>query len=313
MKRIASAFLAACLLFPATSMAANYPTHPITVISGFAAGGTSDIALRAMAPELEKELGQPVLIVNKGGAGGALAVGDVLTKKADGYTIGFVLATAFTLDVQLKKARYAIEDFKYLGNVGVSQEGFFAAADAPFKSFSEMVEYAKKTGKELTCASPAIIDTMMLKVVEAKSGVKFRKVPVKSGGETATQLLGGHVDMGYGGGIQTPYVKAGKMINLAATNATPLVLFPDCPTLESMGYPHTGYDNLFVLYVKKDVPDEICKKLSDAIYKVSNMPAIQDIFLNKAGRSPQAYKAEEIKPILLKQRSDYKALIEAGK
>jgi len=310
MKRIlGTAVLAASLLAPAFAQADNFPSRPVTIIAGFNAGGTSDIVLRAMAPELEKELGQPILIVNKGGSGGALSIGDMLTKKDDGYTVGLVLSCAFTLDVQLKKARYKMDDFTFLGSAGGPQEGYFTLPDKPWKDFNGMIEYAKKEGKELTFASPGIIDTMIMKVVTAKTGVKFRKVPTKSGGETASQLLGGHVDIGYGGGIQTPYVKAGKMVNLAATTTKPFIKDPSCPTMTSLGYEACGYDNNYVFYVKKTTDKAVCKKLADAFAKVANSEKIQDVIANKANLSPVILKAEEVMPLLKAQFADYKKLI----
>jgi len=314
MKRLfGTALLAASLLVPAFAQAENYPSRPVTIIAGFNAGGTSDMVLRAMAPELEKVLGQPILIVNKGGSGGALAIGDVLTKKADGYTICLTNSAALTLDLQLRKARYKIDDFTFLGSAGSPQEGFFCLADKPWKDFKSMIEYAKKEGKALTFGSPSVIDTMMMKIVAKKEGVQLRKVPVKSGGETVTNLLGGHIDFGHGGGIQHPYVAAGKMVHLATTTATPFIKYPDVAPLVKLGYEYTGYDNNYILFCLKDVPADICKKLSEAIYKVNTSAHMQEVIGNKANLGPAILKADTIKPMLKAQFEDYKNLIEASK
>ncbi len=266
-----------------------------------------------MAPELEKELGQPVLIVNKGGNGGALAIGDLLTKKSDGYTVGLVSNAAFTLDTQLRKARYSMDDFTFLGSAGLTQQGFYSLPDKPWKDFKSLVEYAKQSGKELTFCAPDIMPKILLDVVSAKEGIKFRYVPTKSGGEAATNVLGGHTDFAYGGGIQTPYVLAGKMINLASSTRTPFVKFPDCPTLLSLGYPNTAFDTHYVFFVKKDTPAEICEKLSAAFAKVANLESIQDAILNKANLSPHILKAEEIMPFLKAQYDEYTELFSKNK
>lgn len=309
MKRLLLAALAAALMIPMPARAAEYPSQPVTIIAGFNAGGTSDIVLRAMAPELEKLLGQPVLIVNKGGNGGALAIGDLLTKKADGYTVGLVSNAAFTLDTQLKKARYSMDDFIFLGSAGLTQQGYFSLPDKPWKDFKGLVEYAKQSGKELTFCSPDIMPKILIDVVCAKEGIKVRYVPTKSGGETATSVLGGHTDFGYGGGIQTPYVQAGKMINLASSTRTPFIKFPDVPTLLSLGYPNTGFDTHYVFFVKKDTPVEIREKLAAAFDKVANLESIQDVILNKANLSPHILKAEEIMPFLKAQYNEYTELL----
>lgn len=313
MKRFLLAALAAAFMIPCPAQAAEYPTQPVTIIAGFNAGGTSDIVLRAMAPELEKVLGQPVLIVNKGGNGGALAIGDLLTKKADGYTVGLVSNAAFTLDTQLRKARYSMDDFTFLGSAGLTQQGFYSLPDKPWKDFKDLVEYAKQSGKELTFCAPDIMPKILLDVVSAKEGIKFRYVPTKSGGEAATNVLGGHTDFAYGGGIQTPYVLAGKMINLASSTRTPFVKFPDCPTLLSLGYPNTAFDTHYVFFVKKDTPAEICEKLAAAFAKVANLESIQDAILNKANLSPHILKAEEVMPFLKAQYDEYTELFSRNK
>ena len=313
MKRFLLAALAAAFMIPCPAPAVEYPTQPVTIIAGFNAGGTSDIVLRAMAPELEKELGQPVLIVNKGGNGGALAIGDLLTKKSNGYTVGLVSNAAFTLDTQLRKARYSMDDFTFLGSAGLTQQGFYSLPDKPWKDFKSLVEYAKQSGKDLPFCSPDIMPKILLDVVSAKEGIKFRYVPTKSGGEAATNVLGGHTDFAYGGGIQTPYVLAGKMINLASSTRTPFVKFPDCPTLLSLGYPNTAFDTHYVFFVKKDTPAEICEKLSAAFAKVANLESIQDAILNKANLSPHILKAEEIMPFLKAQYDEYTELFSKNK
>lgn len=314
MKRLlGSVFLSLAMLCPGLAGAADFPNRPITIVAGFNAGGTSDMILRAMAPELEKELGQPVLIVNKGGSGGALAIGDVLTKKADGYTLCLVNSPALTFDLQLRKARYDMNDFVYIGSAGGGQEGFYSLPDRPWKDFQSMIEYAKKENKELTFTSPSVFDTYVMKSIGKKEGLKFRKVPVKSGGEAATSVLGGHVDFAHGGGVQGTYVDAGKMIHLATTSTKPFVLYPDVKPLVSLGYPHTGFDNHYIIFVLKDPPKEAVDILAAAVEKVTTSKHIHDVILNNAHMDPTILKRDEILPKLQRDFAESKALIEAAK
>lgn len=314
MKRLlGSVLLSVAMLCPGMAGAADFPSRPITIVAGFNAGGTSDMILRAMAPELEKELGQPILIVNKGGSGGALAIGDVLTKKADGYTICLTNSPALTFDLQLRKARYNMYDFTYIGSAGGGQEGFYSLPDRPWKDFESMIAYAKKENKELTFTSPSVFDTYVMKAIGNKEGLKFRKVPVKSGGEAATSVLGGHVDFAHGGGVQGTYVDAGKMIHLATTSTKPFVLYPDVKPLVSLGYPHTGFDNHYILFVLKDTPKDVVEILAAAVEKVTTSPRIQDVILKNAHMDPTILKRDEILPKLEKDFEEAKALIEAAK
>ncbi len=292
---------------------AAFPDRPVTIVVGFAAGGAGDIIARSVALELEKELGQPVVIVNKGGSGGALAIGDALTRPADGYTIVGTISAALTLDTLTSKTRYSLADFSLLGMTGVYQEGFFCLADKPWKSMKELVAWAKKENKALSYPSSVVFDKLITRYIGQKEGVEIRAMPVQGGAAIISSVLGGHTDFGYGGGFQSSYVRAGKMRHLATIGSQRSPYSPDTPTLAEEGWPLLVFDNYFAFYVSKKVPPEIHKVLSEALVRAGNKPSVQQALAEKAGVYPTVFNAEESTKILEESLERYKLMLEEMK
>lgn len=292
---------------------AAFPDRPVTIVVGFAAGGAGDIIARSVALELEKELGQPVVIVNKGGSGGALAIGDALTRPADGYTIVGTISAALTLDTLTAKTRYSLADFSLLGMTGVYQEGFFCLADKPWKSMKELVAWAKKENKALSYPSSVVFDKLITRYIGQKEGVEIRAMPVQGGAAIISSVLGGHTDFGYGGGFQSSYVRAGKMRHLATIGSQRSPYSPDTPTLAEEGWPLLVFDNYFAFYVSKKVPPEIHKVLSEALVRAGNKPSVQQALAEKAGVYPTVFNAEESTKILEESLERYKLMLEEMK
>jgi tripartite-type tricarboxylate transporter receptor subunit TctC len=158
------------------SFAADFPTKPIEKQVAYAAGGLVDSMARAIAKNMEETLGQPVVVVNKPGAGGALGVTALKSAKPDGYTIGVVTGITLTYTPLVQKTNYSLEDFKYLASVGRFQEAFVAPPDKPYKNFKELVAYAKKN-PGMTYASMNIIAENILTAVAKKEGIEWRAIP----------------------------------------------------------------------------------------------------------------------------------------
>jgi tripartite-type tricarboxylate transporter receptor subunit TctC len=186
----------------APAFAADYPTKPIEMQVAYAAGGLADSMARAVAKNMEGTLGQPVVVVNKPGAGGALGVTALKNAKPDGYTIGVVTGITLTYTPLVEKVSYSLEDFKYLASVGRYQEAFVAPPDKPYKNFKDLVAYAKKN-PGMTYASMHPIAENILTAVAKKEGIEWRAIPTKGGSEVMTAVVGKHVDFGFSGGIHT--------------------------------------------------------------------------------------------------------------
>jgi tripartite-type tricarboxylate transporter receptor subunit TctC len=269
MREISFAFLllAFVMMGVTSASAADFPTKPIEMQVAYAAGGLADSMARAIAKSMEETLGQPVVVVNKPGAGGALGVTALKSAKPDGYTIGVVTGITLTYTPLVEKVNYALEDFKYLASVGRYQEALVAPPDKPYKNFKELVAHAKKN-PGLTYASMHPIAENILTAVAKKEGLDWRAIPTKGGSEVMTAVVGKHVDFGFSGGIHTSFVKAGEMIVLAGLGKQRLLASPEVPTLIESGY-DLFFDNDNILFAPKGIPDDVAKKLTAAIEKAA--------------------------------------------
>ena len=281
MRKVSVALLlfAFVMLGVTPAFAADFPTKPIEMQVAYAAGGLADSMARVIAKSMEESLGQPVVVVNKPGAGGALGVTALKSAKPDGYTIGVVTGITLTYTPLVEKVSYTMEDFKYLASVGRFQEAFVAPPDKPYKNFKDLVAYAKKN-PGLTYASMNPIAEYILTAIAKKEGLDWRAIPTKGGSEVMTAVMGKHVDFGFSGGIHTSFVKAGEMIVLAGLGKKRLLASPDVPTLIESGYDFF-FDNDNIVYAPKGIPDDVAKKLTAAIEKAAKDPKYIELLQTK--------------------------------
>jgi tripartite-type tricarboxylate transporter receptor subunit TctC len=215
----------------------KYPNRPITVIVGFGAGGQTDIAVRLIAKVAEKELGVPILVVNKPGGGGTVSVTQLARTEADGYTLGIITAQSIAAPFMERVAFDPFKDFEWLNAFGWYRYGIYAKADAPFHTLKDVVEGARKSPGKLTFGSTSLISALGLKFVEAQDNVKLTYIPLKSGQEVMTSLLGGHTNFGIG----TPdaaeaFLAAKELKALAVVTPDRWEMLRDTPTLKELGY-----------------------------------------------------------------------------
>lgn len=269
----------ALLLTVAFSAAAEYPDRPVKILVGFKAGGSVDTMARMLAQKAGDVLGQPVVVVSKAGGGGAIAAKETLNAKPDGYTLCFSVALTFAAWPYMTPVKYTEDDFTYIGAVGKFQEAFVSLPDKPWKNWEELIAYAKKQGS-LNVAVMTPYDKQVLKYIAKKEGVEFNLVPTKGGAAIMTQILGGHVDFGFSGGIHYQYVKAGKMMVLAGHGEQRLLGTPEVPTLKELGY-NIALENYNVVAGPKGMSDAVVKKLGDAFAQGVKSAEYEDLMQNK--------------------------------
>ena len=258
------------LLFPIPGFSQEYPTKPITIYCGFAAGATTDLTARGLASGLEKVLGSAVVVENKAGGGATVAAGLVASKKPDGYTLGVVSTGVITVRPHLIKLAYdPLKDFTLISQYSLYIGAVTVLKDSPYKDIAEFIAYAK-ANPGLSYASPGMYTQQHLatELFRQCKGLDFKHVPTKGGAEANTQLLGKHVNFVAGAGQHIQYVKQGVFRMLAVFNTDKRdPNYPDVPTIKEMGCqdaPALGY----IVVGPKGMPDAIYKKLSGAIKKV---------------------------------------------
>lgn len=268
---LTSAFV---LLRPA--VAQSYPDRPINLIVQFAPGTTTDIVGRRFAELLSKELGTPVAAINRPGASGTIGVGALVQAAPDGYTIGMVNLPALTILPHLQKVPYdPLTDLHHLGVIGPYEYGVYVAADAPWKTWEELVAQARAKPDSITYATPGNGTTNHLVMVRLGQdlGVQWTHAPFKGDGEIIPAVLGGHVQVAVGSpGAIVPQVKGGKLRLLVVTSRDRWRDLPDVPTLQDKGFRYFQASFLS-LAVPARTPDSVKARLEAATAKILRDPA----------------------------------------
>ncbi len=185
-------------LYLPAARAQAYPSKPITFIVPWPAGGSSDITLRAMRERAGKVLGQPFQIDNKGGASGTLGPATMAaTARPDGYTLSQLPISVFRLPVMQKTAFDPLKDFTYVSHLSGYTFGVTTAADQPYKTFKDVIEYAKANLGKVTYGTPGAGTSLHIGMerIAAQAGVKWTMVPFKGGAETNAAVLGKHTTL----------------------------------------------------------------------------------------------------------------------
>jgi len=248
-------------------VAADFPEREIQIIVGAAAGGLVDAAARNLAKPMEEIFGKPVIVINKPGAGSALALTAIKNAKPDGYTIGVNPGVPYTYDPHVQKVDHKVDDFQYLAAIAQFQWAFVSAPAKPWKDFKGLVAHAKKHPGMAYATMHPVGETIM-KYVAKKEGIEWRAVPTKGGAEVMTAVLGNHVEFGYSGGIHVAHVQAGNMIVLAGHGSKRLMANPEVPTLNELGY-EIVFNDYVVVTAPKGVPTSVVTILSQAVEKAA--------------------------------------------
>lgn len=276
LKTIMSTMAAGLML--ATSMsvhAANddFPNRPITLIIPVAAGGTTDIAGRALAKQLKDELGQTVVVENRAGASGSIANAYVARAKPDGYTLVLSYEGFHTGNPVLMKDMSwdPVKDFTPIAEVIRGPHLILVPADSPAKTLQELIDQAKKNPGAMNFASSGVGSIQHLggELFQIQTGTDMVHVPYGGAAPAMQDLLAGRINMF----ITTPptaipHVEAGTLRALAITSAQRHPKLPDIPTTAEAGLPEFQLEAWFSVFGPADIPDDVVKKLASAMEKV---------------------------------------------
>ncbi len=263
------------LLIPILAMAqGDYPNHPIKMLVGHTAGGNTDLGLRILAESASKILGQPVVIENKPGGNSFLAFVTAMNAKPDGYTIADYSSMKYDLTVMYEKVPRKVEDATPIGCYWSIVHGVAAKGDAPWKTFKEVVEYARSHPGTVTYGVPNAGGPPHLAMIllGKKEKVEWKVVPYQGLAPAIPALLGGHITLVSGlAGTQLEQVKAGNMKLLVITGNSRFPDFPDVPTLRDLGYDiDVSFD--IGLAGPKGIDPQILQKLEDAFAQAAKDP-----------------------------------------
>jgi tripartite-type tricarboxylate transporter receptor subunit TctC len=259
-------FLIFCLFVSSAAFGSDYPTKPINLLIGYAAGGSTDLTTRALAAEAAKTLKQPIICSNQVGASGSLVLGRVKGEKNDGYTIYNAPTANFCRIPHLQAVPYdPLKDFTFIMQYGLYQYGIVVGADAPWKTLEELLDYAKKNPNKIKYATSGLGSGqhLVMEFLAKKYGIKWDHVPFAGGTQAVAALLGGHVQVV----SQTPewkeHVLAGKLRLLVVCTDQRMHAFPNVPTLIEKGIKFSVHSGLAIMG-PVGMPPAVVEKLQNA-------------------------------------------------
>jgi tripartite-type tricarboxylate transporter receptor subunit TctC len=248
---------------------AEFPERPISLLVSFAAGGSADVSLRALAVGAEKALGQPLVIENRAGAGGTLALAHVANAKPDGYTICQAGNAGIIRAPHLQKVPYKpLKSFtSIMAYCGAHNSGLCVKTDAPWKTMKELIDYAKKNPGKIKYGTSGTATAMHMAMLylAVKEGINWVHVPYPGGAPAIVALLGGHIQAVSVGPEWAPYAQAGSLRCLATHGYKSSAAFPQ-PTFRDQGYDFVN-DTVFGIWGPAGLPSDIVKKLETAFTK----------------------------------------------
>jgi tripartite-type tricarboxylate transporter receptor subunit TctC len=285
-----------------------FPSKPVTFIVPWPAGGTTDVALRALATATERHLGRSIIIENRGGAGGTLGPAQMASlAKPDGYTIAQLPITVFRLPFMSRTSFDPVKDFTYIIGLSGYTFGVVVRNDSPWKTFPELLAAAKASPGTMTYGTPGAGTSLHITMEEIarRQGVKLVHVPFKGNAEATTALLGGHIHALADSTGWAPQVNEGKLRLLVSWGASRTKNWPTVPTLREIGIDIVS-NSPYGIGGPKGMDPAVVKVLHDAFKKgldePSNLAAMAQFDQERFYLSSEEYQAFAMRQIVQEKR-----------
>ncbi|OZI34549.1 LacI family transcriptional regulator [Bordetella genomosp. 10] len=292
--------LAGCagLLAP-SAQAADWPDRPITLVAPFTPGGTTDIVARAIAVQLQQQLGQTVIVENKPGAGGTLGAGYVARAKPDGYTLLLANVGHAAAGVLYKNLPYDFErDMTQITTVANVPNVLVVAKNFPANNVRELLAYAKAHPNDVNYGSAGIGTTQHLsaELLKKQTGMTALHVPFKGAAPMMTDLIGGRITFALDSAASAAaQINGGGVKPLAVTSLTRTRFLPDVPTLDESGVPGYQMTTWYSLAGPKDLPPAVTDRIYRAVRAAMDDPnmrkALDSMAADPGGMEPAKFQA----------------------
>ncbi|HSV35936.1 MAG TPA: tripartite tricarboxylate transporter substrate binding protein [Ramlibacter sp.] len=271
----------AMLLFSGLAPAAGFPERPVTLVAPYPAGGAADVLARLLGKKLEEQLGQPVVVENKPGAGTAIGAAAVANAKPDGYTLLISSNSTFTLNpaLQAKLSYDPAKGFEPVGMVGSVALAVLANPAVPVASVPQLVAAAKANPDKFVYGSfgNGTSSNFAGALFNTATGLAMTHVPYKGSAPLMTDLIGGQIPISFDTVVAAaPQLKSGKIKVLAVTTARRSALLPDVPTVAEAGYPGYELTAWLALVAPSGLPPEVRARLGKALAAAMALPDTQD-------------------------------------
>lgn len=293
---------------PAT--ANNFPTKPITLIAPFAAGGTVDIVARLVGLKLGQELGQSVIVENRGGAGGTIGAGMLARAVPDGHTLMLThQGLAFNVALYDKLPYNTVKDIMPLANIGMTPNVLVVTNSLPVKSLDDFLNYTKTNSVNYGSGGNGSAGHLPMEVLQSMTSAKLQHVPYKGSGPALNDLISGQ--------IQTmlltipsvmPHIQANRVRPIATSGSKRTPALPNLPTMDEAGVKGFDYSPWYGFFAPTGTPPDVVLKLHTAINKVLKDPEIVNK-LGVQGLEVQALSREQFSQIVTRDIAKWDSII----
>jgi tripartite-type tricarboxylate transporter receptor subunit TctC len=308
----ARALVAAALAFASLHAAAQaYPSRPVSLVSPFPAGSGSDLAARAVSTGLSEALGQPVVVENRPGAGGAIGAQYVAKSKPDGYTL-FLASLSFSVLPSLMELQFDPQkDFEAVTLMGLQPLVMVVPPSLPVKSMADMAQLARSQPGKLNYASagPGSIGHLTGELFKNERQLNIVHVPFKGTPEALTAIISNEVQMGLIAlPAAEPQIKAGKVKAIAITGAKRDPSLPEVPTMAEAGFPSLGDSVWYAVLVPAGTPKDVIEKLNGAFRATLAKPATIERLQGPAKTIPTSSTPQEATTYVRAQIAKWNAI-----
>jgi tripartite-type tricarboxylate transporter receptor subunit TctC len=296
LKALLAALAVAAFGVAAPAIAQTFPSRAVILVSPFPAGSGSDLVARAVSPALAEALGQPVVVENRSGAGGAIGAQYVARSKPDGHTL-FLASLSFSVLPSLMELGFdPVKDFKAVTLMGLQGMAFVVPTSLPVNSMAELVALAKASPGKLNYASAGngSIGHLTGELLKNERSLDIVHVPFKGTPEALTAIIAGEVQMGLiAMPAVEPQIKAGKVKALGVTGNKRYTGLPDVPTMAEAGFPSIGDSVWYAVLVPAGTPKDVIVQLNSAFRQVLAKPATIERLEGPAKTSPTVSTPQE--------------------
>jgi len=277
---------------------AAFPERPVTILVPFAPGGANDVVVRAIQQPLAEALGQPIVVENRGGAGGSLGTGYAARQKPDGYTI-LMAATGYAVNPSLYEKVYydPLKDFEPVAEVTTFPVIYAVRPDTGVKSMKELIAYAKTRAGGLNYSTPGAgtLPHLAAELLKLNTGIEMVHIPYPGAAPAAQALLSKTVDVAsISISVAKPQIDAGNFIGLAVSGGERWPELPDVPTIVEAGFPAALADTWQGLMVPAGTPKDIIDRLAKATIEVVRRQDVRERLLkagfHATGRGPDDFR-----------------------
>jgi len=299
-----------------SAFAQTWPSKPIRVMVPFPPGGSTDIVARIMAQKLEKPLGQPLVVENRGGAGGTIGAAIGAKAAPDGYvlTLGSTSTHVVAPSVYQKLEYDPVKDFAPISLVAVTPYLLAVNPNVPAKNVAELVGLMKKQPGKLNYASAGIGSTthLAMEMLKSASGIYMLHIPYNGNGPAGTAVVGGQVEMLFGSlPSLLPHAKSGRVRALAVGTPKRSPSLPDVPTVAESGYPGFDASLWLAFFAPAGTPQPIVERLQREIVATVQAADTREA-LDKAGAEPVTSTPAELAAMIRDGVGKYAAVVKAA-